>query len=597
MAKKSGNENSSVSDYQILSEIEHVRARPGMYIGSITPETSQQWVYDSSSKKMMKQELATVPGLIKIFSEILDNAIDESKRTTLLNTIKVDFHEDGSITIMDNGRGFPCEIHPTTGKHVVETVFTNLRAGSNFNDAVDQATSGTHGLGQKLTVILSTAFSVETADGTKLYKQSFDDGMKLIGTPKITDSDKHYTKITFKPDYTYFGYENLDDDHILRMTKRIVDAAACNPRVKFAVNGERINTKNFDDYIKMYLDEGEESVFDDTPTWKVGVSKSNDGFDQVSFVNSVETYQGGEHVKYAINQIVDELRVWIKKKHKVEVSPADIRNHLRIYISCDINRPRFSSQTKENMISLASEWKTSWTVPEKFILKLVKTDIIQSILDWAQAKANAVLAADLRKAGKEQSKADPRKIEKFSDAIERKERHKCVIFLSEGDTLDENEMVLIQRDGEIVNVPLREVVPGDLVLTHMNRFKPVVSTSPKVIEGVKIKFDGGELTISPEHRMIAYNVTTGEFGEVKGKDINPLVHKLIKNTLTDANHASFSKLSITDPVYQYEVIIDGVEPIKSTAVHQFLVYNMTRMEYEMVACVDLNIFNHRILTK
>ena len=420
--------------YKILSEIEHIRARPGMYIGSISKETNQQWVFDAESKHMIKQDLTVVPGLVKIFSEILDNAIDESKRTPLLNTIKVEFCEDGSISIMDNGRGFPCEIHPETGKYVAETVFTNLRAGSNFNDEEDQSTVGTNGVGSSISVTLSNIFTVETADSKKLYKQTYLNGMTEIKPPKISDSDKHFTKITFKPDYAYFGLDGLDQDHVLRMTKRIVDAAACNPKIKFYINGERINVKDFNDYIEMYVEDNADYVFDSTPTWKVGVSKSSDGFDQVSFVNSVETYQGGEHVKYAINQIVDEVRAFIKKKHKVDVSPGDIRNHMRIYISCDINRPRFSSQTKENMISLPSEWKTSWSVTDKFINKLVKTDIIQNILDWAQAKANAALAADLRKANKDQNKSDPRKVEKFSDAIERVERHRTICYLSEGDS-------------------------------------------------------------------------------------------------------------------------------------------------------------------
>ena len=151
-------------------------------------------------------------------------------------------------------------------------------------------------------------------------------------------------------------------------------------------------------------------------------------------MNSVETYQGGTHVTYAINQIVDSVRAFIKKKHKVDVLPGDIRGHMRIYIAANINRPRFSSQTKENMISPAGEWKTSWTVPDKFIQKLVKTNIIQSILDWAAAKQNAADMAEIRKLGKGIDKADPRKVPKFSDAMERTDRHKCVIFLAEGDS-------------------------------------------------------------------------------------------------------------------------------------------------------------------
>lgn len=424
------------SDYQVLSEIDHVRQRPGMYVGSVSLESTPQWVFGTESKKMSRSDLNIIPGLIKIFSEILDNAIDEHKRAPeILNTIKVDFdRKTGAITVADNGRGFPCKLHEKTGKYIAETVFTNLRAGSNFDDSQDQALIGTNGVGSSLTVILSSAFTVETADGTKLYKQTYTDGMKTIKPPKITDSEKHYTKITFIPDYEYFKLAGLDDDHVARMVKRVVDAAACNTGVKFYIDGDRVMTKNFDDYVQMYLEEGEEFVSDRNTDWSVAISKSHDGHEQISFVNAVETYNGGEHVKYVMNQITEAVRAFIKKKHKIDVLPGDIRNHMRVYISCNINRPRFSSQTKENMISMVSEWKTSWSVPDKFIAKLVKTDIIQNILDWAAAKATAAEAAELRKANKDMTKTDPRKVAKFSDAMEAVDRWKCVLYLSEGDS-------------------------------------------------------------------------------------------------------------------------------------------------------------------
>lgn len=422
--------------YQVLSDIDHVRHRPGMYVGSINVDTTQQWVYNLETKKMQRRDLAVIPAFVKIFSEILDNAIDEYKRAPMeMSTIKVELNRDtGLISVQDNGRGFPCTIHKDTGKYVVETVFTNLRAGSNFDDSEDAATVGQNGLGATLTVILSNQFTVETADKKKMYKQTFSDGMKEISKPKITDSEKHGTKISFQPDYNYFKMNGLDQDHFDRLVKRVVDSAACNPGLKFYINGVRIDIKSFDDYVEMYLNEGDAYVSDLSGEWDVAVSKATDGYEQISFVNSVETYGGGEHVKYVTNQIVDRVRDFIKKKHKVDVLPGDIRNHMRVYISAVVNRPRFSSQTKENMISLPSEWKSTWTVADKFINKLVKTDIIQNILDWAEAKAEAALKAELRKVGKEVGKADPRRIEKFSDATTKDERHKAVIFLSEGDS-------------------------------------------------------------------------------------------------------------------------------------------------------------------
>ena len=419
--------------YQVLDEIEHIRKRTGMYAGSTSLETQETWVYNVDTKKMERRTISVIPAFVKIFSEILDNAIDESRRAPdILDSIRVEFHDDGSITVTDNGRGIPVEIHPDTGKYVAETVFSNLRAGSNFNDDEDQQLIGTNGVGSTLTNVLSTSFKIESADGKKLFRQEFTNGMRERTEPKVREHDKRYTKITFTPDYKFFGLigDTLDEDHKLRMIKKVVDAAATNATVKFYVNGERILTRTFDDYIAMYADE---YVYDDTPDWKIGVS-SSDGFEQISFVNSVETYQGGTHVTYAINQLVDNLRAIIKKKYKVEVSPGDIRGHMRIYVACNVNRPRFSSQTKENMLSPASEWKTSWTCPDRFIQKLIKTSIIQSILDWAAAKDAAAAMAEVRKANKDMGKADPRKVDKFSDASERTQRHRCVLFLAEGDS-------------------------------------------------------------------------------------------------------------------------------------------------------------------
>jgi DNA topoisomerase-2 len=415
--------------YKVLDEIDHIRQRTGMYAGSITSQTSLEWIFNPEKKKMEKRSISYIPAFIKIFSEILDNAIDEGKRaSTVLDTIKVDLTFD-EISVSDNGRGIPVEIHEQTGTYIAETVFSNLRAGSNFNDDEDQSLIGTNGVGSTLTNVLSSNFKIESCDGKKKLTQDFWNGMRERSEPTIKQFSKNGTKITFTPDYEFFKLTGLDTDHTHKIFKKVIDAAASNLNIKFYFNNELIKFKSFDDYIALYSDEFLTDCNDD---WKVGIS-SSDGFEQISFINSVETYQGGTHVDYVTTQITTKLREYFKKKHKVDVKPSDIKNHLQVFIFGTVNRPRFSSQTKENMISPSSEWKTSWTISDKFVKNILKTEIVQSILDWVLAKEKAQLMADLRKTNKNLDKADPKRVEKFHDAST-KIRSDAMLFLAEGDS-------------------------------------------------------------------------------------------------------------------------------------------------------------------
>ena len=131
---------------------------------------------------------------------------------------------------------------------------------------------------------------------------------------------------------------------------------------------------------------------------------------------------------------MDAVREFIKKKHKIDVKPADIKNHFRVYIAGNVNRPAFSSQTKENLISAVSSYKTTWVVPDKMISKIIKSSIIESVLDWVQAKLKAAELAELRKIGKSIVKANPKRVEKFTDAVQKNDRHLCEIYFAEGDS-------------------------------------------------------------------------------------------------------------------------------------------------------------------
>lgn len=421
------NQRAKVSDYRILDEIEHVRMRTGMYAGSVEPITANDWVYVDG--KMVQKEITVIPALLKIINEIIDNSIDEHKRAPdVLTEIKV-FITDKSITVQDNGRGIPVEIHPTTGKYIPETVFTNLRAGSNFNDSQDQSLIGTNGIGSTLSCILSSEFQITSMDGKKCFSQVITSGMREIGEPKISTTKKHGTIITFAPDLEFFKIQGLSEEHQLKIYKRIVDLAACVPGVSFYVNNEKINVKSFSEYVRLYSDD---CVVDETPDWKVGISSSS-GFSAVSFVNGVETTNGGTHVEYVANQFITAIREHVKKKFKIEVKPADIKNQFAVYISATVNRPKFSSQTKEHMVSPVSSFNTKWDLPQKMVKKIVEdSTIVQKILDWAAAKKAAADAEELRKAGKSIAKTNPKTVDKFDDAVERTDRISCTLFLAEG---------------------------------------------------------------------------------------------------------------------------------------------------------------------
>jgi DNA topoisomerase-2 len=312
--------------FKKLDEISHVLLRPGRYIGSINPHTAVSYTIADDKHKMISDELTWCPALLKIFDEIISNSVDYSKTDsgTHLDTIKVNVDKTtGAISVYDNG-GIVVVKHPEHDQYIPEMIF-ELRAGSNFNDDEDSTLTGQNGEGAALTSIFSTSFIVDTADGKNKFLQTHTNNSRDKTTPIIKKSKEHYTKITFIPDYPKLNLENLSDGDFRKIEKRVYDVAGCNPQLKIYFNDKKIDIKNFEDYIKMYVDE---YIYDQNDNWKVGISKSDGGFSHVSFVNSTETTIGGLHVSYIADQIIFKLREFIEKKHKIQIKPSEIKNHL-----------------------------------------------------------------------------------------------------------------------------------------------------------------------------------------------------------------------------------------------------------------------------
>lgn len=422
--------------FKKLDEISHVLLRPGRYIGSINPHTAITWTVgaksDSSEISMVQSEITWCPALLKIFDEIISNSVDFSKTAEgkHVTTVKAEINkETGELSVYDDG-GIVVKKHSEYDQYVPEMIF-ELRSGSNFDDEDDSVLTGQNGEGAALTSIFSKSFNVETCDGKKKFVQTHLENSRKKTEPKVTDGSKHYTKITFTPDYEKFGLTGLDEGNYQRLIKRVYDVAGCNPNLKVYLNGERIHVKSFEDYIKLYVDD---FVFEENDHWKVGVAHSDDGFRHVSFVNGTETLVGGNHINYVSDQLTERLREHFKKKHKVDVKPSDIRQHLLLFIDATIVRPRYSSQTKEDLITEKKDFGTSFEVTDKMVNKLIKSPVIQSVLDWVTAKEQAALAAEQRKKNKELDKTNLRKITKFTDATEKEKRNECMLFVCEGES-------------------------------------------------------------------------------------------------------------------------------------------------------------------
>lgn len=446
--------------YKILSEVDHILQRPGMYIGSVVTEKSNQYILENG--KFIQKEMCVNPGFQKLFDEILSNSVDESKRKgTLLNTIKVDINrEENSISVFDNG-GMPVKKMDDSKEYIPTVCFSNLRAGSNFDDDEKRTWVGTNGLGSSLVNVMSLDFQVDTADGKNKFTQYWQDNMKSHSLAKVSKTIQHYTRVTYKPDLKRFGMESIDDDAIKLIEKRVYEVAGCNPNLNIYFNGQKIQMNSFKDYCNMYIPDGGFLLYDENKDWQVGVSVSPSGaFQQVSYVNCVYTYDGGSHISYLVDQIIPFLRDKISKKYKTDILPTQIKNHLFVFINSTVLNPSFSSQTKEKLITDPKNFGTGFKLTEKFLNQIYKSEITNSITDWLEQKKSA----DEKKAEREANKSIQKvKVEKLIDckwAGSPLKKHLTSLSITEGDSAaagfrkfrDPNSQGLFPIRGKILNV-------------------------------------------------------------------------------------------------------------------------------------------------
>nr|XP_021509139.1 DNA topoisomerase 2-alpha [Meriones unguiculatus] len=390
--------------YQKKTQLEHILLRPDTYIGSVELVTQQMWVYDEDVG-INYREVTFVPGLYKIFDEILVNAADNKQRDPKMSCIRVTIDpENNLISIWNNGKGIPVVEHKVEKTYVPALIFGQLLTSSNYDDDEKKVTGGRNGYGAKLCNIFSTKFTVETAsrEYKKMFKQTWMDNMGRAGDMELKPfNGEDYTCITFQPDLSKFKMQSLDKDIVALMVRRAYDIAGSTKDVKVFLNGNKLPVKGFRSYVDMYLKDKVDETGNTlkvvheqvNPRWEVCLTMSEKGFQQISFVNSIATSKGGRHVDYVADQIVSKLVDVVKKKNKggVAVKAHQVKNHMWIFVNALIENPTFDSQTKENMTLQAKSFGSTCQLSEKFIKAAIGCGIVESILNWVKFKAQIQL--------------------------------------------------------------------------------------------------------------------------------------------------------------------------------------------------------------
>jgi DNA gyrase subunit B len=330
---------------EVLEGLEAVRKRPGMYIGS------------TSSR-----------GLHHLVYEIVDNSIDEAL-AGVCDQINVVIHKDNSITVTDNGRGIPVDIHPKMGKSTVEVCLTVLHAGGKFggSESAYKVSGGLHGVGLSVVNALSSWLTVEVAKGGHIYYQEYAKGKPITELINKGTTEKQGTKISFIPDSEIFE-DTVYDFEIL--AHRLRELSFLNKNVKINLHDERVDadevffhTGGIQDFVK-YLNKNKDClhpqpIFIETLKEQVQVEvclQYNDSYSEnlYSYANNINTQEGGTHeagFKSALTRVINDYarKNNLLKSSDSNLSGDDIREGLTAVISVKVPDPQFEGQTKTKL--------------------------------------------------------------------------------------------------------------------------------------------------------------------------------------------------------------------------------------------------------
>jgi DNA gyrase subunit B len=503
---------------QVLEGLEAVRKRPSMYIGN------------TSSR-----------GLHHLLYEVVDNSIDEAMGG-FCKKIEVAIHPDNSVTVSDDGRGIPVDIHEATGQPAVTIVLTKLHAGGKFGGGGYRVAGGLHGVGVSVVNALSERLEVEVSRDSRIFSQKFEKGKPVSDLRKFGKSTQTGTKITFRPDPEIFEDINFSFDIIAHWLREI---AFLNAGVKVDLKDEREANKEVSyqynggvvEFVK-YLNKNKDVLFKN-PIYIYGKKDDieveialqyNDAYLEniLSFANNINTEEGGSHLAgfkaaitrvvndYARSSIVSNFKKFTLKDEEDNLSGSDVREGLTAVVSVKLMNPQFEGQTKTKLgnsevrgvvSSIATESLNSFFNENPEITKKILSKSISAL----QAREAARKARNLirQKNGLSLSGTLPGKLADCSE----KDPHYREIFLVEGDSAggsakqgrDRKFQAIMPLRGKILNVEksrlhkildnneIRSIITAlgvnigeDLDIEKLRYYKVIIMTDADV-DGAHIK--------------------------------------------------------------------------------------------------------------
>jgi len=443
------------SSIDVLEGLEPVRLRPSMYIGNVD-----------------------VAGLHHLVYEIVDNSIDEAM-AGYCSEIKVVMHTDNSVSVEDNGRGIPVGVHKTEGVPAVEVVLTKLHAGGKFDNDSYKVSGGLHGVGVSVVNALSNFLEVKIFKEGRIYRQTYEKGIKTCDLTVIGDTRKQGTKIHFFPDSDIFTTDQFSFEILNR---RLRELAFLNKGVKIRLTENRSGKneeffyegglKSFVEYLNKRHTAMHPPVFFEGTKSDVQIEVAiqyNDTFKEkiLSFANNINTQEGGFHLigfKAALTRSINQYSAsgHLPKNMQAKITGDDIREGLTSIISVKIKNPQFEGQTKTKLGNSEVKGLVESLVNEQLSIFLeenpaVAKKIMAKAVDAARARDAAKRARDLaRKQGALSDSTLPGKLAEcqVSEPAERE------LFLVEGDSAggsakqgrDRKFQAILPLKGKILNV-------------------------------------------------------------------------------------------------------------------------------------------------